>query len=212
MKIDINIYELLQTAVNNQISFEEMFFCYLIAFNKENGKSDLNDLFKRYYFNNRTVIDYHRILDLLEEAGLIENFNNEDAEQRLDKIVITEEGYIKLFGARLTLDKAWSDVLRVYPQYLDIDGKKIPARTISNEKVKQYYFNKVIGGNNHKHQEFISLTLEFYGCDQKNPHLIDKQAIATSGLEKYIYSWEAMRDTILSKINEKPNRIVRGIG
>ena len=211
-KIDINVPELLEIAIRNKISFEELFFCYLIAFNKENGKSDLNSLFKEYYFNSRTVISYLRILDLLEEAEYIQNFNVSSKDPRLDKIIITEKGYELLFGKRITLDSVWQDVLKVYPAFLSINGKNVPARTITSEKVKHYYFNTVIAGNNHKHQEFLTLTLEHYGYDDKDPHKVDRFAKADMGLEKYIYSWESMKEIILGNINKPNERIVRGLG
>lgn len=209
--MNLEISKILDVCNELKISFEEMFFCLLLIQDR-NADIDvikLNKSFKEYYDNNKVIYNYKkRVVDLLVEAKLINNFNVSDELVELHNLVPTQKAYNIFFnGSYLTAEKAWDDLIKAYPRYMLVNGKKISARNISSPKVKEYYFKEVIKGLNIKHQEVISLTLHKFGSQWDDPHVCDSSALAQCGLEKYIYSWDTIKDEILDSMSNNIDRI-----
>ena len=209
MKNIVDVKKALKICNENNLSFEELFFCYLLLFNSENRQSEFNVEFKTYYDNSKVIHNYNTvIIDALVEAGFIINHNS-NKNIRLDKILITEKAKLLLFGDDkfITVDIAWQEVMNAYPKYMVINGKKINARTSDNiTKLKEYYYNTVIKGSYKLHREYIELTLVKFGEHNKKVGYCDDGILADTGLQKYINSWESNKELILDQLQNGSER------
>lgn len=206
----IDVKKALVICNENNLSFEELFFCYLLLFNEENRQSEFNLMFKQYYGNNKIIHSYKtNIIDALVEAGFIVNYNKDNNNFRLDKIVITNKAKSELFDSDkfITIDEAWNDVMKAYPKVMIIHNKRINARTSNNiTKLKQYYYNDVIKGSNKLHREFIELTLIHFGEHRDKLGYCDDNVYAQMGIEKYINSWESNKELIVFEMTNGGER------
>ena len=201
MKNIVDVKKALKICNENNLSFEELFFCYLLLFNSENRQSEFNLEFKVYYENNKMIHNYKTdIIDALVEAGFIINHNKVNQKIRLDKILITDKAKQLLFGDDkfITIDVAWQEVMNAYPKFMSINGKRINARTTDNiTKLQEHYYNNVIKGSYKLHREFIELTLVKFGEHDRKSGYCDDEVLADTGLQKYIHSWESNKEIII---------------
>lgn len=212
MKNIIDTAKVLNICNENNLSFEELFFCYLLVFNNENRNSEFNQQFKQYYSNNKVVHEYRtKIIEALEEAGFVENHNTSKDKVHLDKIIVTERAKKLLFDDKfMSIEEAWEDVMKCYPKVMRIQDKRVNARTASDmEKLKKYYYNSVIKGSRVLHREFIELTLQKFGEDTNKDRLgyCVAHATAEMGLEKYINSWTSNKELILENMINGDNKV-----
>jgi hypothetical protein len=178
------------------LSFEEFDLIYSIYLcQQERGvNNEFNKDFNQYYEINKYKYDYASFIKRAEEEGLLEYHGNLNTDKHIsfNKILLTDK-----FKNNLTLDMdvCWKEVLEVYPKFMMVDNKKFSTKQ-TTKNLKLLYFNLVTrGGNTKLHKEFLGITDIFYENDRP---ITSREGSVK--LEKWIVSWENVKDDIRAEL------------
>lgn len=186
------------------ISNEEFALLNYISLSKEHGKErdvTFNLAFEQYYNNNKHKHNYIKILSELKEKGLVSYPESPNGGVQFVNIVISPKFFQSFY---VDMDKCWEEVRQMFPLRILVNDNYIPAQTTKNLTLKEDYYRIVTnGGDRHKHEEFISL-VELYYYNNSTTARKERKSTRSLGLQAFIASWDAMRDTIkqMYKIGE----------
>lgn len=195
----MNPYVMLKKVNDNNLTIEEFYCGYLIHLSKEK-LNDVNEEFGKYFKTHVNDINFLKAVDKLEERGFIKNGNVGNV-YRFENIQITDE-FLELIVVKK--DDAWDEVLKMYPVQGYVNGKKVFLQA-HDEKLKTYYYNKILkGGDLGQHEKFIAI-LDYYFQDRvednrKSVKVLRENETCMS-LKNFIYSWDSIVRMILSEIN-----------
>ena len=181
-----------------KLSHEEFYFLYLIQMYKNERtlhETAFTKNFELYYEINKKKYTYNKFLAKYESFGYIINNNKPDADPILfNKLVITDR-FKSIFIS--DIDECWKQVKEIYPKKMWVNDGYYFTATATRGSLKEDYYRLVTkNGDRFLHEEFISLTEFFYDGDRDKT---DKKGAMK--LEKWIYSWEDIKDTILNDMN-----------
>jgi hypothetical protein len=186
------------------ISNEEFSLLHYINLSKEHGKgkdTKFNLMFQDYYNHNKSIHNYGKMLYSLKEKGYV-TFLEQDGSISFGSVVILPK-FIDSY--HVDMDKCWEEVRQMFPLRILINDSYIPAQTTKSLTLKEDYYRVVTnGGDKHKHHEFLSL-VELYYYGNSTTAKKERKSSRNIGLERFIASWDAMRDTIklMYKIGEE---------
>lgn len=178
-----------------ELSNEEFDFLYMIQIYRNEMhllESQFIVEFQKYYLINKHKYKYSLFFKKYENLGYIINLNKDEKDIDFTKIII-QDRFKTIFI--LDIDKCWEEVKSLYPSHMYIYDR-LATLQMSKRDLKSLYYNVVIkGGDKYLHEEFISLTENFYSGQKKTT-----RSDACS-LEKWLMSWDSMKDIILQEIN-----------
>lgn len=187
-----------------KLSNEEFDFLYMIQMyhnDRTIGDTEFIKEFELYYEINKSKFKYDVLLKIAEEKGYILNLNQgEDLKLELIKI---DKRFKDVFI--MDIDLMWKQVIEMYPKQMIISDRPATLIAISNPDIKQFYFRNVTGGGDKRlHEQFISLVEYYYG----GSNLLVTHKSTAMKLEKFIYSWEGLKASILAEMSTKdPNQL-----
>lgn len=166
----------------HNMSGDQFLFCCLIYEKK------FNLIYK--VFNERSGFDRDELNDL-EDRGYVINKNKEN-DTWADMYEVTDKFKEEIYGETHTM---WDELIKTYPQFIFIEGKRVPAQSTDLDLLKTTYFQK-IGRSVKQHKRIIELLI--YASDHD---------MISMGIEKWIKGeqWKAIEYVI----NEKPKAVTR---
>lgn len=181
-----------------KLSHEEFYFLYLIQMYKNEKTlhaTAFTTNFELYYEINKKKYKYSKFLDKYESLGYIINNNIPDADPILfNKLAITDR-FKSIFIS--DIDVCWAEVKDIYPNKIWVNDKSFFTMVATRGSLKEDYYRLITkNGDRFLHEEFISLTEWWYEGE--------KQETSKAGamkLEKWIYSWDELKDVIVSEMN-----------
>jgi hypothetical protein len=194
------------TFLNNaRLTNEEFAFAQYINISKEHGDKTnerFNIEFKKYHELNKDEVNYDKILQSLKQKGYI-TYIVKDGILKFADVVITEK-FTGMF--HIDMDSCWNEVKQIFPLQIYIQDKWIPAQTTKSRTLKEDYYELVThGGDKFLHQEFIALTeLFFYGTQTPKECNRKSSVDGVMGLERWIFSWDGIKEAIKEKEGIKP--------
>lgn len=135
-------------------------------------------------FNERNGFDRDDLRDL-EDRGYLKNMNQGD-DTYCDSYEVTKKFREEIYGEEYVM---WEEFINTYPQFIFIEGKRIPAQSTDLDQLKSIYFNK-IARSVKKHKRIIELLT--YASDHD---------MINMGIEKWVRGeqWKAIELTIMEK-------------
>lgn len=180
-----------------KLSYEEFHFLYLIQMYK--NEKTIRDTaftlnFELYYEINKKKYNYKKFIDKYESLGYVINNNKPDAKDILFTKMVVTDRFKSIFI--FDIDECWKQVKEIYPKQMWVDGGWFFTMTSSRPTLKEDYYRLVTkNGDRFLHEEFISVTEYFYEGET-----MKTEKKGAMKLEKWIYSWENMKDTIISEM------------
>ena len=161
------------------MSAEQFLFCFLIY--KKKDPLHYKIVNERGPFSRKELKD-------LETRGYIIN-KNVGEDTYADMYELTPKFTKEIFGEQSLM---WEELINTYPQFIFIDGKRIPAQSTDLDELKNIYFNK-IGHSVKTHKKIVDLLI--YASDHD---------LVNMGIEKWVKGeqWKAIEHLI----NEKPSK------
>jgi hypothetical protein len=152
------------------MSGEQFLFCCLIYERK------FNLIYK--IFNERGGFDIDELNDLADR-GYVINLNKED-QTYCDMYSVTEKFKKEIYGEEYSM---WNELINTYPQFIFIEGRRIPAQSTDLDQLKVVYFAK-IARSVKRHKEIIDLLT--YASDHD---------MINMGIEKWIKGeqWKSVK-------------------
>jgi hypothetical protein len=145
----------------HNMSGDQFLFCCLIY----EKRFDL--IYK--VFNERGGFDKDELNDL-EDRGYVIN-NNKEKDTYADMYVVTPKFQEEIYGEEYTM---WEEFTTTYPQFIFIEGKRIPAQSTDLDQLKNIYFSK-IGRSVKNHKKIIEALI--YASDHD---------MISMGIEKWV--------------------------
>lgn len=161
----------------HNMSGDQFLFCCLIYEKK------LPLIYK--IFNERGGFDIDELRDL-EDRGYVINLNKEN-NTYADMYVVTDKFKEGIYEDEFLM---WREMLSTYPQWIWIEGKRLPAQSADLDNLRVIYFSK-IAKSPKKHREVIDLLA--YASDHD---------LINMGIEKWIKGeqWRSIQQVL----DEKP--------
>ena len=177
-----NLRDYTDFLCRHNMSGDQFLFCCLIY------EKRYNLIYK--IFNERGGFDRDELNDL-EDRGYVINLNKEN-DTYCDMYSVTDKFRDEMYGEESTM---WQELTSTYPQFIFIDGKRIPAQSTDLDQLRVVYFSK-IANSIKKHREIIQLLI--YASDHD---------LVNMGIEKWIRGeqWKAIEHLI----NESPKASAR---
>lgn len=166
----------------HNMSGDQFLFCCLIYEKK------FNLIYK--VFNERDGFDRDELNDL-EDRGYVMNLNKEK-DTYADMYAVTDKFKEEIYAEPTIM---WKEFIDTYPQFIFIDGKRIPAQSTDLDLLKTIYFAK-ISRSVRKHKEIIQLLI--YASDHD---------MISMGIEKWVKGeqWKAVRIVVSDKPKAERN-------
>lgn len=114
----------------HNMSGDQFLFCCLIY----EKKFDL--IYK--IFNERGGFDRDELNDL-EDRGYVINLNKEN-DTYADMYTVTPKFKDEIYGEEYSM---WKEFVDTYPQFIFIEGRRIPAQSTDLDALKNIYFSKI---------------------------------------------------------------------
>lgn len=194
-------YVMLKKINENDLTIEQFFCGYLIHLSKEKI-TEVNKEFEIYFKKQIKKVNFLKNVDVLEEKGFIKNGNVDPQTYKFENIQILNKFTELLIVEK---EKAWEQVLELYPMYGWINNKKVFLQK-QDQKLKDYYFNHILkGGNIRLHEKFLAI-IDYY-FEDKVESFSNLKTLQSSeqcmSLQNFLYSWESMHKIIIAEINGK---------
>ena len=160
----------------HNMSADQFLFCCLVY----EGKYDL--VYKMV--NERGPFDREELRDL-EDRGYVIN-KNVKLETYPDMYEVTKKFKDGIYEEQVTM---WEEFLKTYPQWIFIEGKRLPAQSGNLDELRTIYFAK-IGKSTKKHKEIIDLLI--YASDHD---------LINMGIDKWIRGeqWRGIQQILAEK-------------
>ncbi len=126
----------------HNMSGDQFLFCCLVHEKK------LSLIYK--IFNERDGFNVDELRDL-EDRGFVINMNK-DNDLFADMYVVTDKFTSGIYGEDFHI---WQEFIDLYPQFIFIDQKRIPAQSTDLDKLRQIYISK-ISRNINKHKKIMA--------------------------------------------------------
>lgn len=195
----MNPYVMLKKINENDLTIEQFFCGYLIHLSKEKI-TEVNKEFEKYFKKQVKNINFLKNVDVLEEHGFIKNGNVDPNNYKFENIQILPKFTDLLIVEK---DKAWEQVLELYPMYGWINNNKVFLHK-QDGKLKDYYFNHILkGGNIHLHEKFLAII--DYHFEDKLETFSKLRTLKSNeqcmSLQNFLYSWDSIHKVIIAEIN-----------
>lgn len=179
----LDLKEYVGFLCKHNMSGDQFLFCCLVY----EKRFDL--IYKVY--NERGAFDRDELRDL-EDRGYVVNMNK-GSDTFADMYVVTDKFKDGIYAEELVL---WQEILSTYPQWIFIEGKRLPAQSTDLDLLRVIYFTK-IGKSLKKHKEIVDLLI--YASDHD---------LINMGIEKWIKGeqWKSIRQIL----DDKPKSVGHG--
>ena len=171
-----NVTDYIEFLITHKMDTEQFLVCYLVYTEK------YDDL--RKYLKKLKRIEKRKLDDLVERGYLIDlnTTGSDDSPQTyINKYLTTPKLEKAIF---VDTDVAGAQLWDLYPAFIDIDGKRIPARSTNKDKLFELYMSK-IGNSCVKHEQILELLAWSIGTSG-----------VTMGIQKWVESehWSAIAE------------------
>lgn len=180
--IDINKF--IDFLCKNQLTPNQFTFCYLLCTDdvvkrtsNEIAFSNKGNIYK--YFNEIGAIVSIQDIRYLEDRGFIVD-TNKKGDTYYDNFVVTQTLIDLLFGKEEDFEDLW----KLYPAFIKIDGRSIPAKSCNPDELSKKYFI-ILRKTSFTHSDVIE-TLKY--CKEND--------LISMGIEKWVMSrqWENFKE------------------
>lgn len=177
------ITDLINILARLNINVEQYMFCMILKDNR------IHELYR--YVNEISPFREEDLQDL-EDKGYIAKFAKDSTTS--DNFMVTDKFTSSIYN--LDPSQPGEDLLDLYPSFVNVEGKRYPAKNVIKEDfLKEYYrkYGRYIG----KHKEILELTK--YGISK---------GLINMGLKKYIDSefWESIKRDRKRRMSENEER------
>lgn len=179
----VDLKEYVSFLCKHNMSGDQFLFCCLVY----EGRHDL--IYKM--INEKGAFDRDELRDLEDRKYVINK--NVGTDTYTDMYEITKKFKDGIYEEELIM---WNEFLATYPQWLFIEGKRLPAQSANLDELKIIYFNK-IGKSVKRHKEIIDLLI--YASDHD---------LINMGIDKWIKGeqWRGIQQIL----SEKPKSVGYG--
>lgn len=168
----INLKKTFEFLNTNNLTFEELGI--LLTFYYRNNSAEISMQAKQYYKKENTLLyldkktgikcpfQFKDATERLIDKGLLEDYRNEKDKKDvnniyLDKLKVTDK-FIEMYFVKK--EDAYDYLLSLYPDWLMINGKKVPTKTVDHAKYKELVYNTILEGGNKEIYDFFCYMLK----------------------------------------------------